>query len=47
MKLDSLIEKVTASAPEKIQAKAEILKDIYRKGKGTTYDFGLAEAVND
>ena len=31
---------------EKIAA-SDILKNIYRKRKGTTYDFGLAEAVND
>ena len=47
MKLDSLMGKVTASAAQKIQAKAEILKDKYGKRKGTTYDFGLAEAAND
>ena len=47
MKIDSLMEKVTASAAEKNQAKAEILKDIYGERKGTTYDFGLAEAAND
>ena len=47
MKLDSLMEKVTSSAAEKIQAKAEILKNIYGERKGTTYDFGLAEAAND
>ena len=47
IKLDSLMEKVTASAAEKIQAKVEILKDIYGERKGTTYDFGLAEAAND
>ena len=47
IKLDGLMEKVTASAAEKIQAKAKILKDIYAERKGTTYDFGLAEAAND
>ena len=47
MKPDSLIEKVTATAAEKIQTKVEILKDIYGERKGTTYDFGLAEAAND
>ena len=47
MKIDSLMEKVTASAAEKNEAKAEILKDIYGERKGTTYDFGLAEAAND
>ena len=47
MKLDSLIEKVTAEAAEKIQAKVETLKDIYGERKGTTYDLGLAEAAND
>ena len=46
MKLDSLMGKVTASAAQKIQAKAEILKDKYGERKGTTYDFGL-EAAND
>ena len=41
MKLDSLMEKwknVTASAAEKTKARAEILNDIYRERKGTTYD---------
>ena len=47
MKPDSLIEKVTAAAAEKIQTTVEILKDIYGERKGTTYDFGLAEAAND
>ena len=47
IKLDSLMKKVIASAAEKIQAKAKILKDIYAERKGTTYDFGLAEAAND
>ena len=47
MKFDSLMEKVAASSAEKIQAKAPILKDLYRERKGTTYDFCLAEATND
>ena len=47
MKLDSLLEKATASAAEKIQTKAEILKDIDGERMGTTYGFGLAEAAND
>ena len=46
MKLDSLMEKVTASTAEKIQAKVEILQDIYGEQSCTTYGFGLAEAAN-
>ena len=41
------MEKVTASAAEIIQAKAEILKDIWGERKSTTYDFSLAKAAND
>ena len=47
IKTDNLMEKVTASAAEKVLAKADILKDIYGERKGTTYDLGLAEAAND
>ena len=47
MKLYSLMEKVKASAAEKNQPKAEILKDICGERKGAFYDFGLVEAAND
>ena len=45
MKLDSLMGKLTVSAAEKIQAKAETLKDTYGVQNDTTYDFGLQKQL--
>lgn len=39
--------KYTASATERFESKADILKDIYRKRKYSTNDFGLADAANN
>ena len=39
--------KYTASATEQIESKADILKDIYKKRKYSTNDFGLAEPANN
>ena len=47
MKLDSLMEKVTASAAEKNSSQSRDLERHGYERKDTTYDFGLAEAAND